>query len=278
MKRLDQLQQLTAAQVALDDIIGIRDQSAGQTKYITVKDLVGAPDFTWQATGENWTYNAWNATTKEAIFNVPSDATTKYYPGMRVRFSQSTGGTKYGIITKVNTTTLQVFLGTDYTLNNETVTSPVYSGLKNPVGFNTSPNKWKLEFRDTTNVSQAGAVSGTWYNLGSYSLQIPAGSWKLEVAGQYYFDLAGSGDREAGFGLSTSASSVSDIDLVHYQRVANLNSNIYNKGIISRRKTVDISSNTTYYMIASPRSGNVTTLLFESGSSASIIRAVCAYL
>lgn len=275
-KRISQLSELTT--VAVDDYLVVLDSSAGDTKKISVKNLTGYPDFGWVATGEVWTYNAWNSTTKEGIITVPTDATVKYFPGMFVRFSQTTGGVKYGIITKVTSTALYVFFGTDYTFTNETVTSPVFSAIKNPAGFNRSPNKWKLELRDTTGATQASPVSGTWYNLGSLSFTVPSGSWNLSIDGQYYFDLAGSGDREAGFALSTSNNSVSDIDLAHYQRVANVNSNLYNKGIIARRKTVDLTANTTYYAIASPRSGNLTTILFEGGSSATILRAVCALL
>lgn len=276
MGRISALTELT--ELASNDYLVVLDSSANIAKKITVANAFGIPDFGWVVTGESWTFASWSSTTKIGTITVPTDATTKYNVGMRVRISQSTGGTKYGIIVKVEATLLTVFFGTDYTLNNEAISSPVYSAEKTPVGFNPSPNKWKLELRDTTGVSQASAVSGTWYNLGSLSLVVPVGSWNLSIDGQYYFDLAGSGDREAGYGISTSNNSVSDVDLVHYQRVANLNSNIYNKGIVARRKTVDLTGNTTYYVIASPRAGNLTTLLLEGGSSPTIIRAVSAYL
>ncbi len=139
MKRLDQLTQLTAAQLAQDDIIGIRDQSAGQTKYITVKDLTGAPEFGWQATGESWSFSSFNSTSRLGVITVPTNATTKYSVGMWVRIAQTTGGTKYGKITAVTATTITVNFFNAYTLNNEAITSPVFSPLAQPYGAPSLP-------------------------------------------------------------------------------------------------------------------------------------------
>ena len=134
-KRTSQLTQLTAAQVAQGDFLPIVDVSAGQTKYVTVKDLTGAPDFGWAATGESWAYSSFNTTTRVGVITVPTDATTKYNAEMWVRFTQTTGGTKYGKILSVTATTLTVYFGSSYTLNNEAITSPVYSPLAVPVGL-----------------------------------------------------------------------------------------------------------------------------------------------
>jgi hypothetical protein len=182
-KRLDQLTQLTASQLAQDDIIGIRDQSAGQTKYITVKDLTGAPEFGWQATGESHVFSSWNATTRIGVITIPSDGTTKYTPGQRYRCNQTTGGLKYGIIHAVTATTLTVFFASGYTLNNEAITSPVYSPLDSPVGFDKTPDNWTLTYRKTTRTTQVGASLSTWYNLGG-SLAVGPGSWLLSALDQ----------------------------------------------------------------------------------------------
>lgn len=133
-KRFNQLTQLTAAQVAQNDIIPIRDESAGQTKYITVKDLTGSPDTGWTATGEAWTFSSWTSASNTGVVTVPTDATTKYAVGMWVRFSQTTGGTKYGKILSLTATTMTIWMP-GYTLTNETVTSPVYSTVATPVGL-----------------------------------------------------------------------------------------------------------------------------------------------
>lgn len=134
-KRTSQLTQLTAAQVAQGDFLPIVDVSAGQTKYVTVKDLTGLPDFGWTATGESWAYSSFNTTTRVGVITVPTDATTKYNAEMWVRLTQTTGGTKWGKILSVTATTLTVYFGSSYTLNNEAITSPVYSPLAVPVGL-----------------------------------------------------------------------------------------------------------------------------------------------
>lgn len=180
MKRLDQLTQLTASQLARNDIIGIRDMSAGQTKYITVEDLTGVPSFGWQAAGESWTFSSWDATTRIGVITVPSNATLKYQAGNRVSFTQATGGTKVGIIHAVTATTLTVFFPVGTTLNNEAITSPIYSPLDTPFGFSKDPELWTLVTRKTTRTTQGASVN-TYYNIGG-SLQIGAGKWLLSAA------------------------------------------------------------------------------------------------
>lgn len=130
-KRISQLSELTQAAAA--DYLIIVDESTGQTKRITVANLVGIPDIGWTATAENWAYSSWNSATNVAVITVPSNATTKYSVGMLVRFSQSTGGTKYGRILSVASTSLTVWMP-GYTFNNETVSTPVYSALAQPYG------------------------------------------------------------------------------------------------------------------------------------------------
>lgn len=53
---------------------------------------------------------------------------------MYIRISQATGGTKYGRITAVTSTTLTVYFGSAYTLTNETISGPVYSSGYTPLG------------------------------------------------------------------------------------------------------------------------------------------------
>lgn len=133
-KRISQLTQITAAQLATTDLVPVVDVSAGQTKYATIKDLTGLPDFGWSATGESWSYSSYNSSTKIGVISVPSDATTKYNAGMRVRITQATGGTKTGEIVAVSSTTISVYFNS-YTLNNEAITSPQYSSGSAPLGF-----------------------------------------------------------------------------------------------------------------------------------------------
>lgn len=151
-KRNSQLTELLV--VAQDDYLTIVDTSAGQSKRVSVKNLTGLPDTGWTATGESWSFSSFNSATRIGVITVPSDATTKYTVGMKARFAQSTGGTKYGFIVAVTTTTLSVFFSQGITFNNEAITSPVYSVQYMPIGY-TGPILTKEGYQsDVTNTER----------------------------------------------------------------------------------------------------------------------------
>lgn len=192
-KRITQLSELTTA--ASDDYIVIVDTSTGTTKKITVKNLTGLPDIGWIATGESWSYSAWNSTLKRGTITVPSDATTKYQKGMFVRFSQSTGGTKWGYIVSVTSTTLVVYMGSS-TLNNEAISSPVYSQLAQPLGVpsnvsNYNPYKF-MAYRNAANTtSNSGAVvqydTELYDTNDNFDVTTNKGRYTAPVSGFYHF-------------------------------------------------------------------------------------------
>ena len=86
----------------------------------------------WLATGQTFAFSSWNATTRRGVITVPSDATTKYKSDMRIRIVQATGGTKYGRIESVTSTTITVLMLSGSVLNNEAITSPNYSTVFAP--------------------------------------------------------------------------------------------------------------------------------------------------
>jgi hypothetical protein len=278
-KRISQLTSLSSASIARDDELVIVDKSANQTKKTTVGDLVGNPDFGWVATGETWTYSAWDSTTKIATVTVPTDATTKYTAGMRVRFSQTTGGTKYGIIVDVAATTLYIYMGTDYTLNNEGITGPVYSSGKAPLGFPQDPDKWTRELRDTTLRTQSSPVAGTWYNIGSLSLTVGRGKWILSYEVSLYSQSTATGTTSM---FSTLASAAATGDATMGGRIflfAQGATNAQVAGAVHRSKLVTLSANTTYYLNGKTDIGSQTNINFLGGDSGdTLIRARCAYL
>lgn len=196
-KRISQLTALTAANIATNDLIAIVDVSAGVTKKTTVAELVGIPDVAnWVATGETWTYSSYSSGTRLGVITVPTDATTKYSIGMRVRISQSTGGTKYGTIVGVTATTLTVWFAS-YTLNNETISSPVYSPMFAPFGFPVTPytdaNGWsqtvengKRVYRKEVSYNQSQGTAISALTLSSSAL--PAG---LSTVGTAHYFVMG---------------------------------------------------------------------------------------
>lgn len=279
-KRNSQLTELTV--VATNDYLTIVDTSAGQSKRVSVQTLVGNVDLGWVATGESWTYSSWSSTTRTGVVTVPSDATTKYTPGMRVRFSQTTGGTKYAIITAVTTTTLTLFFPSGTTFNNETVTSPVYSSIKAPYGFNLDVVVWELEYTSTADVSAStNPTAGVWYQVGgNQQLTIPVGSWIIG----YHGAAAGVGSSNAALRftttLSTANNSQSDAGLTAYTGVTNTSTSPVHITPMAREKAVLLASQTTYYLNMSRASlgGAMSTLALQGAVATTRIYARCAYL
>jgi hypothetical protein len=192
-KRVSQLTELT--QVAQDDYIPIVDTSAGDTKKVSVKNLTGLPDVGYIATGESWTFSSWNATSKIGVITVPTDATTKYAIDHILRFVQATGGTKYARVLSLTSTTLTVWMP-NYTLNNEAITSPVYSLFPKPVGAPISLTEGNpYEFSVWRSAAATTIAGGSYYpaydteeydNTDSYNTS--NGRFTAPVAGNYMFN------------------------------------------------------------------------------------------
>ena len=118
----------------------------------------------WTIAGESWTYSSYSGGV--GVINVPTGATTRYSPGMVIKFTQPTLGVKYARINSVTSTTITASFAGGTVLSNEAITLPFYS-----VGF--APNGYPIDQRikgseianyriytqaDTTNVTQTAAV------------------------------------------------------------------------------------------------------------------------
>ena len=163
----------------------------GELKRVTVGVLTGNPDVGWQASGESWVFSSWNSTTNVGVVTVPSDATTKYMVGMFVRIAQATGGTKYGKILGVTSTTLTIWM-LGYTLSNEAITTSSYSPLAHPVGLpvNISDGQpYRFSAYETSGAAYATASTIN-YNSKQYDPlnAVASGIFTAPVAGTYHFD------------------------------------------------------------------------------------------
>lgn len=231
----------------------------------------------WMPAEETWTYSSWDSTVYTGVITVPSGAAGKYSVGMRIKISQSTGGTKYGIITKVADTALTVFFGTDYTLNNETITNPYYSTQKAPLGFPLGPTKWTVEVVDANQRATSNPSDGVWYN--ATSIDIPVGCWEVEYKAVGNFREAANVAAIFTLTLSTANNSESD----------NRFSYTFNIGILANpsqviismslpRNPLALSSKTTYYLNYSIGGSGIDYARVRGDSIPTIIRAICAYL
>lgn len=286
-KRISQLTELTSGQVASDDYLAIVDTSAGQTKKVKVSTLTGSPDFGWSATGESWSYSAWDSTIREGVITVPSDATTKYSKGMRIRISQATGGTKYGIITAVTSTTLRVLFKSGTTFTNEAISSPVYSPLYAPYGFSTDPDDWTLSVTDSTSRSVV-PTSGVWNNVGGSNAQLAVGygEWYLMYKVLLTGGRNGGGTAsELATTLSTANNTASDEDQTHTDRFdvggAGTFTETMTRTVLPKRIT--LSAKTTYYLNGYIGASTGSNLAFSNAGNGSVpnrmyIKAISAYI
>jgi hypothetical protein len=118
----------------------------------------------WQDAAETWTYAS--ATT----ITVPSDATTKYAVGDKIKLTQS-ATVKYFYIVAVAATTLTITGGSDYTLTNNTISSNFYSHQSSPLGF---PN-W-MAYSSTITGYSATATNLTRFRIDGRGVTL---SWRL---------------------------------------------------------------------------------------------------
>lgn len=272
-KRISQLTELTSGQVATDDYIPILDTSAGQTKKVKVSTLTGSPDFGWSSTGESWSYSSYDSTNKTGVITVPSDATTKYNAGMRIRISQTTGGTKYGIITKVATTALTVYFGTDYSLTNEAISSPVYSVQKAPLLFPLDPAKWTVKKSLTTDRS----TTSTSYASLTDTAVAPIGAWQAILKVCADANIATTNSRRAFFTLSSDGSTETNPDIT--VTIGNQNGAAWEpQAMLTGIDWINVTTATTFTLMGKVNTSSITAQLFHSAIQNGYVKFVCAYL
>jgi hypothetical protein len=260
------------------------------SKALSIKDDAGNINTSfstswdgWQAAGETWTYASADAPT--FTFTVPTDLTTKYYPGMRIKLTQTT--VKYFIITAVAygapNTTITVYGGTDYTLANAAITLPYFSMLEVPMGFPRSPAKWTVAvLTDTTQRTQASPVSNTWYNLGTLSGSIPIGIWNVTVKVNGRSVCSSTNptiDIQTTFSTANNSASDSDFTMRCYNVQPGTNSTKEIDIVLVVSKTLTLAAKTTYYMNARVTSATlIDGIYFENSAIPLTVTAACAYL
>lgn len=234
----------------------------------------------WIAGIGTWSYSSADAPTY--VISIDADVTTLISLGMRIKLTHG-GSVKYFIVTAVGAfgggvTLVTVYGGTDYTLAAGAITLPYYSMIKAPVGFPLNPLKWTVETRDTSDRSQAAPGANTWYNLGSLSISIPIGMWRV----YYKTILWGAYDSNTFIRtyatLSTANNSDSDSDFktaVHL--TDNTSVNHVASATVTTEKFLLLAAKTSYYLNAMT-SLTMTSINFKGDQAPTIIRAICAYL
>lgn len=234
----------------------------------------------WKALGQTLTYaSADDPTYTATVAGV--DLTDTLSAGMRLRVSQSTGGTKYFIITAVafsTDTTITLYGGTDYNLENEAISSPVFATVKAPVGFPLDPSKWSVAYSSTSDSTESSPTSNTWYNTGSHSLVVPIGVWNITYSCLTLVSDTSSTNVDIKSTLSTANNSESHPLLTVYRSLLGASGTIaigVGGGLFS---FISLASKTTFYLNFLTRLSGMNGWDVRGQRQPIIIRAVSAYL
>lgn len=237
------------------------------------------------AADETWTYVSYSA--PNGIFNVTGNVMGKYWPGMKVKFTQSSS-VRYGIIVSVGTfaagvTPITIYTGTDYSLANAAITAQAYSFGKHPYGFPSQASKWTVEATVSTVNSHASPANGTFYNQGGVSITVPIGIWDLFAEFEVESDLNGSapiavdlyGNLSTVAGGTTDASGRTDGILFSNQNGASVR-----KMMTIPHKEVVATVATTYYanIMVSQSTGSASTVKLKGDNRIVKLRARSAWI
>lgn len=226
----------------------------------------------WQNPGDAWAYSAWDSTNKTGTITIPAGGASKYSTGMKGSLYQATGGTKYFFITEVNDTTIKGYFGTDYTLNNETISSPYYSTQKAPFGFPLNPAKWTIT---TTSANDRSTTSTSYASL-TDNIVLPIGAWNVELDVTHQHINGTAGTRASHITLSTDGSTETNPAMTSSIRTtAALNISYHD----STRDRIIVTTATTCTMMGKVNNATTMTLgTLGATMQPTRIRAVSAYL
>ena len=261
------------------DTVDVSGRDTGDVLTWNGAMWVPAPSSGWLAAEETWTYASSDSPT--FTFTVPGDKSTKYYPGMRIKLTQTT--VKYFIITGVvyssPNTTITVYGGTDYTLANAAIIYPYYSSAKVPAGFPLDPTKWTVTVTDSTQRSKTTDISdSTWYNIDAAArISVPIGIWNVSYMVYGLSSVTATpGWHAARVCLSSSPNSCSDnLSLQEHLAITDLNNNILS---VATFKVVTTAKTTYYVNIQCTASTAITLLRYYNDLYPMVIKAECAYL
>jgi len=252
-----------------------------EAKIVTPKAIADSIIQTgWTPARETWEYSSTDDPT--GVITVPSDVRNKYSPGMRIKFTNG-GNVIYGIITDVSesegTTTIKFLHEINpadsealYLMADSAITNPYYSTQKAPQGFPLDPSKWSVQNTYSTEEQETSPAQSTYYTVGSMSLEVPIGVWKLSAKA---VTSAVRTDKTVALimGLSTSTSSFSDATL--YEQFLGY----YRLGVVARPEgIISLSSKDTYYYIQKTTGVEPDKISVLHLKGSGYIKATCAYL
>lgn len=234
----------------------------------------------WIAGTGTWSYSSADSPT--FVISVNADVTAIIGVGDRIKLTQTT--TKYFIVTAVGSysgsaTLVTVYGGTDYTLAAASITSPYYSHQRSPFGFPVDPEKWQVSFSDTTSRSQATPTQNTWYNLGTLSVSIPIGAWRIKcsIILQTTENSANTSVVQATISSANNSESNTKFTAAYVSNVGGATSNSLAVPctIIGNLK---LAAKASYYFNSRTQNASIDTIYFRNDLAPLSFYAECAYL
>lgn len=243
----------------------------------SASDVEAVPSDGWIASSATWSYSSLDSAALTGVISVNADMTGLVSLGDRISYVQTS--TKHGIITKVGAysggaTLITFFYGNNTAFANAAITSPKYSHSKSPFGFPTDPTLWTVLVTDTSDRSQSNPTQDQYYNLGSLSITVPIGVWRLGFTTLLSTSKANA-QVSMQSALSTSTSSVSDARLLGY--AIGYGTTVVRNQVISFR-ALSIASKTTYYLISRTSTASVTDISLLGASITTVMYAECLLL
>lgn len=237
---------LRLADVTVADSASSITDSDIADRRITVDVNVGGA---WVQPFSSWSITSRDSTSRMATIGVGTGNGSAFDLGMRVKYTQN-DTIRYGIIHKINTSSIEVFHQTgNFPTATGAVTEPYYSRI-NAKGFPVGREDWSLELSDTGVNAQSSPATGTFYNPGGLSLKLGPGAWSVGYDTHAFVN----DNSRAGFigmqvTLSTANNTESESKFTCRPAFSTSTSN--NKDIIapvSRRRNVLNSAETTYFL------------------------------
>lgn len=197
--------------------------------------------------------------------------------GARIALTHS-GATKYFIVVKTSysspNTTFTLYGGTDYTLAAGAITNPYYSIAKAPVGFPLDPTKWTVTFTDSTKREQATPTASTWYNLGSLSVAVPIGAWRVRSKILAQVNIFGGAWVDLFVTISTGNNNESTSELTDKVFVKPNDGFAF---VAKAQGLIVLASKTTHYFNAKTGAAALS-IEFSNDQTAMVVKFECAYL
>jgi hypothetical protein len=210
--------------------------------------------------------------------------TTLLGAGTRIYVLQG-GVNKWFIVTGTayagGNTTLTMYGGTDYALQNAAITTVGFSNSKAPPGMPLAADKWTYSSEDATDRVVSSPTPQVWVWPGN-SLAVPIGSWIVSYTGYIESRYSiGQGEVTDYATLSTTQNSESDkrwtskIEL----RAATSNEILQIGNDVSRERALTVGVKTTYYLLAKAHDVNCQYIgFYGAGGGTTVVQARCAYL